>query len=70
MIPEDLFEDEHIFLILTVEPWYGDVIIYMHTLKVPSHLLRDECRHLHHKYKNYLIIDDTLYRRGLDSILR
>ena len=37
-IHEDCFVDEHIFLILTMDPWYGDIIIYLQTLKVPSHL--------------------------------
>ena len=33
---EDTFVDEHIFLISTLDPWYGDIIIYLHTLKVPT----------------------------------
>ena len=37
-IYEDTFVDEHIFLISTLDPWYGDIIIYLKTLKVPSHL--------------------------------
>ena len=41
---EDTFVDEHVFLISTVDPWYGDIIIYLQTLKVPTHLLRDERR--------------------------
>ena len=39
---EDYFVDEHIFLISTVDPWYGDIIVYLQTLKVPTHLSRDE----------------------------
>ena len=39
---EDSFADEHIFLISTVDPWYGDIIMYFQTLKVPTHLSRDE----------------------------
>ena len=39
---EDTFVDEHIFLISTLDPWYGDIIIYLQTLKVPTHLSRDE----------------------------
>ena len=38
-VHEDSFIDEHIFLILTTDPWYGEIIIYFQTLKVPSHLL-------------------------------
>ena len=32
------FVDEHIFLISTLDPWYGDIIVYLQTLKVPTHL--------------------------------
>ena len=28
-IHDDSFVDEHIFLISTVDPWYGDSIIYL-----------------------------------------
>ena len=54
---EDTFFDEHIFLISTVDPWYGDTIVYLQTLKVPTHLSRDERRRLRHVAKNYLIVD-------------
>ena len=39
---EDTLIDEHIFLISTLDPWYGDNIIYLQTLKVPTHLSWDE----------------------------
>ena len=39
---EDTFVDEHIFLISNLDPWYGDIIIYLQMLKVPTHLSRDE----------------------------
>ena len=58
---EDTFVDEHIFLISTLDPWYGDIIIYLQTLKVPTHLSRDERRRLRHVSKNFLIVDNTLY---------
>ena len=44
--------------------------MYLQTLKVPTHLSRDERRQLRHISKNYLIVDNTLYRYGVDSILR
>ena len=67
---EDMFVDEHIFLISTLDLWYGDIIVYLSTLKVPTHLSRYECRRLRYVAKNYLIVDDTLYYCGVDSILR
>ena len=45
-------------------------IIYLQTLKFPTHLSWDEQRRLRHVSKNYLIVDNTLYRCGVDSILR
>ena len=66
---EDTFVDEHIFLMSTLDPWYGDIIIYLQTLKVPTQLSWDERRRLCHVSKNYLIVDNTLYHHGVDSIL-
>ena len=40
MIHEFSFVDEHIFLISSTDPWYGDTIVYIQTLKVPFHLSR------------------------------
>ena len=37
-VHEDYLIDEHIFLISTANPWYGDIIVYLQTLKVPTHL--------------------------------
>jgi hypothetical protein len=66
---DDSFMDEHIFLISSLDPWYGDILIYLQTLKLPQHLSRDDRRRIRHQAKNYLIIGDTLYRRGVDNIL-
>ena len=69
LVCEDTFIDEHILLISTLDPYYGDIIVYLQTFKVPTHLSRDERRRLRHVSKNYLIVDNTLYRHGVDSIL-
>ena len=45
-IHKDSFLDERIFLISTAHPWYGDIIIYLYTLKVPPHLSWDAPRGL------------------------
>ena len=44
--------------------------MYLQTAKFPSTFSKDERRKLRHLAKNYLIIGDALYRRGVDSILR
>ena len=57
-------------MIATSDPWYGDIIIYLQTLKYPAASSREERRKLRLHAKNHLIIGDTLYRRGVDSVLR
>ena len=69
-IEEDSFPDEHIFLISTSDPWYGDILIYLHTLKYSAAFSWEEWRKLCVHAKKYLIIGDTLYHRGGDSVLR
>jgi hypothetical protein len=57
------------FLIESSDLWYGDILIYLQNLKFPTSASRDEHRQIRHQAKNYLILNDTLYRRGVDCIL-
>jgi hypothetical protein len=50
-------------------PWYGDIVVYLQTLKFPQHLSRDDQWCIRYQAKNYLIIKDTLYRPGVENIL-
>jgi hypothetical protein len=61
---------EDIFLITYSDPWYGDILVYLQTLKCPSSSSRDEHRQIQNQAQNYLILNDTLHRRGVDFILR
>ena len=69
IVYDESFLDEHIFLISSQDPWYGDLIFYLQTAKFSSAFSKDERWKLRHLAKNYLIIGDTLYRRDVDSIL-
>lgn len=62
--------DDHLFLIDSSDLWYGTIIIYLQTTKFPSDVSREERRRIRHQAKHYLIINDTLYRRGVDVVLR
>ena len=62
--------DEHLFLISSSDPWYEDFLVYLQTLKLPSHLSSDSHRWIHQNSKKYVIIGDTLYSRGINCILR
>ena len=66
----DSFLDEFMFLISTSDPWYGDLIIYLQTRRFQPTISHEDCRRIHHHAKYYLILNDTLYRRAIDTILR
>src|SRR5713101_5692287 len=67
--PSDSFSDEFLFLISTTDPWYGDFIIYLQTQIFQPNLSRDYRHRIRHHAKYYLILNDILYRCGIDSIL-
>jgi hypothetical protein len=68
-VPEESPIKGDMFFITSSDPWYGDILIYLQTLKCPTSVSRDERRHIRNQAKNYLILDDTLYQRGVDCIL-
>ena len=57
------------FLIASLDPWYGDILVYLQTLKCPASASFDERRRICYQANNYIILKYTLYRRGIDSIL-
>ena len=70
VVPEESPIQGDMFLITSSDPWYGDILIYLQNLKFPTFASHDERQCIHHQAKNYLILDDTLYQRGADCILR
>jgi hypothetical protein len=42
VIHVDSFAYEHIFLVSSSNPWYGDIVLYLQTLKFAQHLSRDD----------------------------
>ena len=67
--PNDSFPDEFMFLISTNDPWYGYLIIYLQKQIFQPTLSRDDHLPIRHHVKHYLILNDTLYRHSIDSIL-
>jgi hypothetical protein len=70
VVPEESPIWGDMFLITSSDPWYRDILIYLQTLKCPTSASRDEHQRVRHQAKNYLLLNDTLYRRGVDCILR
>jgi hypothetical protein len=61
--------DENVIHVDSFAEWYGDIVLYLQTLKFPQHLLRDDQRRVRYQANNYTIVGDTLYRQGIDNIL-
>jgi hypothetical protein len=67
-VAADSLPDESLFLISTDDLWYGDIIIYLQTQTFqPSLSSTERCR-MHYQAHPYIILGDTLYHRGIDSI--
>lgn len=67
---EDHIPDETLILISTLDPSYGDIIVYLQTSSFRPVVSKDARRHISHQSQPYRIIGDTLYRLGADSVLR
>ena len=64
------FPNDSLFLIDTLDPWYGDILVYLQTQCFRPELSKDDRRQLRHLTQHYLIIGDPLYHHGVDTILR
>eukprot|EP00253_Pinus_taeda_P002987 PITA_02987 len=53
----------------TLDPWYGDILIYLQTSSFRPGTSKDAQRRIRRQSQPYRIIGDTLYRFGADSIL-
>jgi hypothetical protein len=68
--PRDSLPDESLFLINTSNPWYGDILLYLQTQRFQPNISREEHRRIRHHSRCYIILGNTLYHRGIDTILR
>jgi len=68
--PKYSLPDENLFLISTSDPWYGDILLYLQNQCFQPNISHEECHRIRYHSHHYLIIDDTLYRHGIDTILR
>ena len=67
---EETIVDENLFLISSSNLWYANIIIYLQTQKYRPNTSRSEQKCIRYKSKDYMIVSDTLYRRGVDTVLR
>jgi hypothetical protein len=64
----DSLLDESLFLISTVDLWYGDIIIYLQTQTFWLALFSTKRCRICYQARQYIILGNTLYRRGIDSV--
>jgi hypothetical protein len=67
-VAADSLPDESLFLISTDDLWYGDIIIYLQTQTFWPTLSSTDRRRIRYQAHQYIILRDTLYHRGIDSI--
>ena len=67
---EETIVDESLFLISSSNPCYGDIIIYLQTQKYRPNTSCSEKKRIRYQSKDYMIVCDTLYRRGVDTFLQ
>jgi hypothetical protein len=69
-VAKDSFPDESLFLISSNNIWYGDIIIYLQAQTFRPDISHVYCCRIRYQAHQYIILGDTLYRRGIDSVLR
>jgi len=65
----DSFPDKFLFLFDSLDPLYGDVLVYLETQCFLPHIYHDERHCIRHQDRNYIIVYNTLYCRGVDLII-
>jgi hypothetical protein len=68
--PRYSLPNETLFLINTSNPWYGDILLYLQIQCFQPNTSREERQRIRHHSRRYLIVDDTLYRHGINTILQ
>ena len=67
-VAEQPIAAESLFLISTLDPWYGDIIVYLQTQSFRPEISRSQRWKIRFQSQQYNIIGDTLYRHGADSV--
>ena len=67
---ENPITNEYLFLISTLDPWYGYIIIYIQTKNFRPELSCSNRRKIWYQSHQYNIVGETLYRRGVDYVFR
>ena len=64
----DSLLDESFFLINMYAFWYGNITLYLQTQHFRPELSYNDRRDISHHANYYVIVGNTLYHQGIDSI--
>ena len=68
-IAHDPLPDESVYLIDTTDPWYDEILVYLQAQRFLPELSLGDRRRICHQARHYLVINDTLYCHGVDTVL-
>ena len=66
---DDIFPNEHLFVVSIKTPWFADIANYLATRKLPNHLSPPEKSRIIVHSSNYSWVDNYLFRTGPDIII-
>lgn len=69
-VTHDPLLDESFYLINSTDPWYGDIIVYLQAQQVFPDLSLGDHRRICHQGWHCLVLNDTLYHHGVDTVLQ
>jgi hypothetical protein len=70
IVEEYSFPDESLFLISSYDIWYGYMIIYLQIQTFQPDIFHVDYHRVRYQACQYIILGDTLYHHGTDSIFR
>jgi len=68
-IAHDPLPHESIYLTDSTDPWYGEIFFYLKAQHFYPELSSGGRHHIHHQARHYLVLNNTLYLCGNDTIL-
>jgi hypothetical protein len=69
-VAADSLPEKSLFMISFDDVWYIHIIIYLQTQTFQPDLSSTDHRHILYQTRQYIILHDTLYHRGIDSSFR
>ena len=67
---DDDLVDKALFLVIARPLWYSEIVEFLTTQQLPPELPKEERRKIQVNSRQFVVLRNRLYRRGLDGVLR